>query len=104
MRREEEAHAAVAGKYGSPPVYTYQRGPDGRLYRVGGSVAVSASVPEDDPEEARRAGRRIAAAANAPVRPSSADRAAAASGYLFALQAADQANRSEGVPRLDARA
>ena len=104
VRREEEAHAAVAGKYGSPPIYTYQRGPDGQSYRVGGAVAVSASVPQDDPEEARRVGRRIAAAANAPVRPSSADRSAAASGYLLALQAAEQSNRPEGAPRLDEHA
>ena len=86
VRREEEAHAAVAGKYGSPPVYTYERGPDGRLYRVGGAVAINATV-SGDPEELRRAGSRITAAAFAPVRPSSADRSAALSGYLFAAKA-----------------
>ena len=100
VRREEEAHAAVAGKYGSPPAYTYERGPDGRLYRVGGSVAINATV-SGDPEEIRRAGNRITAAAFAPVRPSSADRSAALSGYLFAAKAGQGADGDDPATALN---
>lgn len=86
VRREEEAHADAAGKLGGPPQYTYTRGPDGRLYATGGSVKVNA-VSTGDPDEARKLASRIAAAAEAPVRPSGADHAAAANAYHLAVQA-----------------
>ena len=86
VRREEEAHAAAAGQFGGPPQYTYTRGPDGRLYATGGSVSIK-STSTGDPDEARKIASRIAAAATAPVRPSSADFAAAASAYHLAAKA-----------------
>lgn len=81
VRQEEEAHAAVAGDLAGPIAYVYQRGPDGRLYAVGGSVPIKAQVLSGDPEAAKRLGARIAAAAHAATNPSAADLAAANRAY-----------------------
>ncbi len=81
VRQEENAHAAVAGDLAGPISYVYQRGPDGRLYAVGGSVPIKAQSFSGDPQEAQRLGARIAAAAHAATNPSGADLAAARSGY-----------------------
>ena len=84
VRQEETAHAGVAGSLAGPISYVYQRGPDGRQYAVGGSVAISARTVTGDPDEARRLGGRLAAAALAATNPSAADLAAASRAYRFA--------------------
>jgi len=89
VRQEEEAHAAVAGDLAGPISYVYQRGPDGRLYAVGGSVPIKAQALSGDPEEAKRLGARMAAAAHAATNPSDADLAAANRAYR--LQVAETA-------------
>ncbi len=38
VRRHEQAHSSAAGSYGGPPSFEYERGPDGRLYAVGGGA------------------------------------------------------------------
>lgn len=83
VRQEEEAHAAVAGDLAGPISYVYQRGPDGRLYAVGGSVPIKAQVLSGDPAEAKRLGARMAAAAHAATNPSDADLAVANRAYRF---------------------
>lgn len=80
VRQEENAHAGAAGSIAGPIVYTYQRGPDGRMYAVGGSVSINAQTFSNDPQEARALGARIAAAANAATNPSGADMRAASMG------------------------
>ena len=94
VRQEETAHAGVAGSLAGPISYVYQRGPDGRQYAVGGSVPISAQAVTGDPDEARRLGGRIAAAALAATNPSAADLSAAASAYRFA-QPETAENRAE---------
>ena len=84
VRQEETAHAGTAGSLAGPIAYVYQRGPDGRQYAVGGSVPISAQTVTGDPDEARRIGGRIAAAALAATNPSAADLSAAARAYRFA--------------------
>ena len=84
VRQEETAHAGVAGSLAGPISYVYQRGPDGRQYAVGGSVPISAQAVTGNPDEARRLGGRIAAAALAATNPSAADLSAAADAYRFA--------------------
>ena len=76
VRAHEMAHkAAGAGVTGSIS-YTYQVGPDGKRYAIGGEVAISVS-PEKDPEATIKKMERIRAAALAPADPSSQDRAVA---------------------------
>lgn len=88
VRQEENAHAGAAGSIAGPIVYTYQRGPDGRMYAVGGSVSISAQTYTGDPAEARALGARINAAANAAINPSGADQRAASLGNDIAAQGA----------------
>lgn len=78
VRTHEEAHRAAAGAlFRGGPSYSYQTGPDGRKYAVGGSVQIDTS-PGRTPEETVQKARRIRQAALAPAEPSSTDRAVAA--------------------------
>ncbi|BDW97093.1 hypothetical protein MACH10_27780 [Thalassospira tepidiphila] len=75
VRQEEKAHAAAAGPYGSAPQYTYQIGPDGNAYAIGGHVDVSVSL-SGSAEDRDRALATLQNAALAPNAPSGADMAA----------------------------
>jgi len=75
VRQEEKAHAAAAGPYGSAPQYTYQIGPDGNAYAIGGHVDVSASL-SGSAANRDRALATLQNAALAPNAPSGADMAA----------------------------
>ncbi|MBS1144544.1 MAG: hypothetical protein H6R14_1950 [Proteobacteria bacterium] len=78
VRQHEQAHmAAGAGLITSGASFTYQKGPDGVNYAVGGEVGISTS-PGRTPDETIDRARRIKAAALAPADPSSQDRAVAA--------------------------
>ena len=47
VRAHEQAHASVAGQYAKGISYTYQRGPDGVSYAVGGEVQIDrCSAPQ----------------------------------------------------------
>jgi len=90
VRRHEAAHvAAGAGVVRGGATFRYQRGPDGRLYAVGGEVAIDTSKGRT-PEETIRKAQRIRRAALSPADPSSQDRAVAA-----------QASTMEARARLD---
>ena len=80
VRAEENAHSAAAGDLAGPTQLEMQRGPDGRLYAVGGSVGIQARVLSGSPEELRRLGQRLTGAAAAAINPSGADQAVARSG------------------------
>jgi len=103
VRAHEAAHMAAGGslvKGGAS--FTYQRGPDGGLYAVGGEVSIDTS-PERDPRATLAKAERIRAAALAPSDPSSTDRAAAAAASAMAAQAAAELAR-QNSPGLDLRA
>lgn len=78
VRRHEQAHASVGGPYAGAPTYTYQQGPDGRRYAIGGQVAIDSAPVEGDPEATIRKLEIVRRAALAPAEPSAADRAIAA--------------------------
>ena len=99
VRQEERAHAAVAGDLAGPISYVTQRGPDGRLYAIGGSVPIEARVATGDPAEARRLGARVAAAAQAATNPSGADLTAARRGYGLLGQAERSASERSAAER-----
>ena len=77
VRRHEQAHSAAAGSYGGLPSFEYERGPDGRLYAVGGEVKIDAS-PLNDPEATIQKMDIVIRAALAPANPSAQDHAVAA--------------------------
>jgi hypothetical protein len=79
VRSHEQAHLAAAGPYaGGGPSYTYQKGPDGNEYAVGGEVPIDVSPIPGDPQKTIEKERVVQAAANAPSDPSPQDRAVAA--------------------------
>jgi hypothetical protein len=93
VRQHEQAHLAAAGSLAtSGATYTYQRGPDGVNYAVGGEVNIDTS-PGRTPEETLDKARQVQAAALAPADPSGQDRSVAARAGQMALQA--QAELSE---------
>jgi len=88
VRAHEQAHLAAAGPHArGGPTYTFQRGPDGRLYAVGGEVAIDAPPVPGDPEATLRKAQTVRAAALAPAEPSSQDRAVAAQAAQMAASA-----------------
>lgn len=88
VRAHEQAHMAAAGPHArGGPTYTFERGPDGRLYAVGGEVAIDASPVPNDPEATLRKADIVRAAALAPAEPSSQDRAVAAQASQMAAEA-----------------
>ena len=87
VRAHERAHlAAAAGLAVGGATFSYQRGPDGQQYAVGGEVSIDAS-PGRTPEETIAKAASVQAAALAPVDPSAQDRAVAARAAQMKLQA-----------------
>jgi hypothetical protein len=78
VKAHERAHLSAGGSYvRGTASYSYQRGPDGHLYAIGGEVSIDTSK-ERTPEETISKAQIIRRAALAPAKPSSADRAVAA--------------------------
>ena len=69
--------SAGAGIVQGGATYQYQRGPDGRLYAVGGEVKID-TTPERDPEDTIRKMQQVRKAALSPSQPSAQDRLVAA--------------------------
>lgn len=87
VRQHEQAHLATAGGLAtSGASYTYQRGPNGVDYAIGGEVHIDTS-PGRTPQETIERARTIEAAALAPADPSGADRSVAAQAQQMELQA-----------------
>ncbi len=79
VRAHENAHKAAAGAYATGgPTYTYQTGPDGKRYAIGGEVQIDTSEVPNDPEATIRKAQTIRRAALAPAEPSSQDQRVAA--------------------------
>ncbi|MBN8283300.1 putative metalloprotease CJM1_0395 family protein [Zoogloea sp.] len=87
VRAHEMAHvAAGAGVVTSGASYSFETGPDGRRYAVGGEVGINVS-PGRTPEETLSRAEKIRAAALAPVDPSGQDRQIAARAASMAAEA-----------------
>lgn len=87
VRRHEAAHASAGGAFTGSPSYTYQTGPDGKRYAVGGEVSIDASPVAGDPEATIAKMRTVQRAANAPADPSGQGRAVAAAAARTESQA-----------------
>jgi hypothetical protein len=78
VRAHEKAHmAAGSGLVMGGANYEYERGPDGKMYAVGGEVKIDTSK-ERDPEATIRKMQKVKRAALAPAQPSGQDRSVAA--------------------------
>ncbi|PKO01187.1 MAG: hypothetical protein CVU42_01350 [Chloroflexi bacterium HGW-Chloroflexi-4] len=79
VRTHEMAHMMVGGNLVRKGAsYTYQTGPDGQRYAVGGEVSIDSSAVSGDPSATIRKMQQVKRAALAPAEPSSQDRAVAA--------------------------
>jgi hypothetical protein len=97
VRRHESAHAAVGGAYASAPSYTFQQGPDGKLYAVAGQVSIDTGSVDGDPAATIQKLQIVRSAALAPGNPSAQDRsvAAQAEAGIRQAQAELQAERAQ---------
>jgi len=88
VRAHEAAHAAVGGQYVTGgPSFTYQKGPDGRSYAIGGEVRIDTSKVPNDPEATQTKAEIVRRAALAPAQPSPQDLRVAARSSQTAAQA-----------------
>ena len=87
VRTHEQAHMAVGGQYAGAVQYDYKRGPDGRLYAVGGEVSIDTSPVPGDPQATIDKMEQVRRAALAPAEPSGQDRAVAAQAAQVVAQA-----------------
>lgn len=78
VRAHEAAHARVGGEFAGAPSFTFETGPDGRLYAVAGEVSIDTSPVPGDPEASIEKLETVIRAALAPAEPSSQDLAVAA--------------------------
>jgi hypothetical protein len=105
VRQHEMAHIAAGGKYiTSGANFTYQRGPNGKNYAVGGEVGIDTSPVPGDPEATIKKMRQVKSAALAPADPSAQDLKVAANAMsevskalseLIVSQAEDRAAANE---------
>lgn len=91
VRSHEQAHLAAAGQYARGGAsFTYQKGPDGASYAVGGEVGIDIGK-ERTPEATIIKMQIIKRAALAPASPSGADRSIAAAAGMMESQARQEA-------------
>jgi hypothetical protein len=77
VRAHEAAHQGAGGGLAGAASFTFQVGPDGRSYAVGGEVPIRIQSGRT-PEETIRNAQKVRAAALAPAEPSAADLSVAA--------------------------
>jgi hypothetical protein len=100
VRAHEAAHMAAAGGLAQGGAnFTTVRGPDGRMYAVGGEVSIDVS-PGRTPEETLSRAQAIRRAALAPADPSAQDYRVAAQAAQMAAQAQRElaTQSAEGEP------
>lgn len=78
VRNHEQAHIVASGRIPvSGPIYTYEKGPDGRMYAVAGEVNFRLP-PTQSPKEKLELAQQLRRMALAPAQPSPKDRMVAA--------------------------
>lgn len=98
VRAHEAAHLAAAGAYAvGGATYSYQRGPDGVQYAVGGEVNIDTSAIAGNPQATLEKAQRIQAAAFAPAQPSSQDIRVAAQAAQLAVQARAEISQGQSA-------
>jgi len=86
VKAHEAAHKAAGGGLAGSASYSYEKGPDGKIYAVGGEVPIAFQEGQT-PQETITNARQVKAAALAPTNPSSQDYAVASSATVMELKA-----------------
>ncbi len=95
VRAHEAAHiAAGGGVVTGGASFTYQQGPDQKMYAIGGEVPIDTSK-EPDPDATMQKAQKIKAAALAPADPSSADLKIAATASMMESKAMQEKRLQE---------
>lgn len=94
VRVHEAAHQSAGGSMTGAASFTYQQGPDGKMYAIGGEVSISMKSGSS-PEETIANARQIAAAAMAAGSPSPQDFAVASSARVMEMKAQQQLARKD---------
>ncbi len=101
VRTHEQAHLAASGGHAtSGASYTYQKGPDGQNYAIGGEVSIDTSA-ESTPEATIQKMATVQKAALAPASPSGQDRSVAASAAQAKMQAQQELAQQRANPEED---
>ena len=88
VRAHEAAHVAAGGQHvAGGPSFTYQRGPNGRFYAIGGEVQIDTSPVAGNPQATLDKAEVIQRAALAPAQPSAQDRQVASNAARLASRA-----------------
>ncbi len=83
VRAHEQAHIAAGGAYVRGGAnFTYERGPDGKLYAVGGEVSIDTSPVPNNPAATIQKMEIVKQAALAPSQPSPQDYRVAAAAQM----------------------
>ncbi|WP_321371990.1 putative metalloprotease CJM1_0395 family protein [uncultured Desulfuromusa sp.] len=93
VRAHEAAHAAAGGAYAGSPTYSFERGPDGRIYATGGSVSIDLSPIPGDPMATLQKAQQVRSAALAPAEPSGQDMKVAQKALSMAAEARSEIAR-----------
>ena len=88
VRAHEAAHQSGGASTGAAS-YTYQKGPDGKMYAIGGEVPISIKSGST-PQETIANAQAVIASALAPADPSGQDQAVAASAMMMITKAQQQ--------------
>ena len=88
VRAHESAHQSGGASTGAAS-FTYQQGPDGKMYAIGGEVPISFQEGST-PEETIANAQAVIASALAPADPSGQDMAVASSAMVMMLKAQQQ--------------
>lgn len=94
VKAHERAHiSAGAGVILSGANFVYQKGPDERLYAIGGEVAIDTAA-ENEPEATVKKMQIVRSAALAPSDPSPTDYQVAATASMLQMQARLEVSRN----------
>lgn len=94
VRAHEAAHQASGGGMTGAATFTYQQGPDGKMYAIGGEVSISMKSGSS-PQETIANARQIATAAMAAGDPGPQDFAVASSARVMEMKAKQQLAKQE---------
>lgn len=88
VRAHEAAHQSGGASTGGAS-YTYQKGPDGKMYAIGGEVSISFQTGST-PQETIANAQAVITSALAPADPSAQDMAVASSAMVMMMRAQQQ--------------
>jgi len=88
VKAHESAHQSGGASTGAA-TFSYQQGPDGKMYAIGGEVSISIKGGST-PQETIANARAVMSAALAPADPSGADQAVASSAAMMIAKAEQQ--------------